>query len=677
MTAVFWVASVTGLATYWGEALTVWKQWTVLAHVVSGLGLAALSAPYLIFHFRRTLGYRRPTAIISGLAALIVLLALIASGLHIVIAGQSERGRWVYHWHVYAAFVVLALVAVHICVHWWFFPESRRKRRQGRFPSVTAPLRRYSIRLVTIGFVSILGLTAVYGFLSVDYRTTPVVDNYRYDYGSHPFRPSQTETYHGKFIDRRQIAVSDDCAACHSDIAAQWRSSAHRQAASDITYVRNISLLVENQGISAARYCEGCHAPVALLTGQLSPGGRHAGIAGTPANREGVGCLGCHGINRVVHLKGVASYEYAPPQDYLFAGYDAWPVRRLRHWLIQWMPDQHRRDMTRKPLNDPQVCATCHTQFMDKDMNDWGWVKMQDEYGAWLRSPYSGQQDQTFAHAQVKRCQDCHMPPVAAADPSADARGKVASHRALGANTMLPLVDGDREQLRLTKEFLKSRKMSVSIEAPNRKDASQTQRALDEALRADIEAPYYYYLGETAELEVVVSNLGVGHDFPGGTLDINEAWINFTVTDASGRLVYQSGYIRDDHSVDPGAYFYRSRPVDRNGNLVWKHDLFNRVGEAYKRVVPAGQSDVTGYRFAVPDWAENPLVAVATLKYRKLNSRYARWAMQEDYEPLPVVDMARTSLVIPVKEKPELEYGAKHLSGNLGKGGSAQSQSVE
>lgn len=654
--AVFLMAAASGLATYCIDSFAVWQQWTVFGHVLSGVGLAVLALPYIVLHFRRTLGYRRPLVIITGLAALSVVLVLVCSGLYIVVEGRSERFSWVYQWHVYAAFIVLGFVAVHVYLHWRFFPKNRLKREQHVFPSVTGLMRSYSVRLMVVALASVFILTFAYKMISVTYSVDPIMEDYTYNYGSHPFRPSQTETYHGKFIDPRQIGVSDDCAACHSEIAEQWYSSAHRQAASDITYVRNISLLVNNQGIAAGRYCEGCHAPVALLTGQLSEGGQHAGIEGTLANREGVGCLGCHGISRVVHLKGVASYEYTPPEDYLFAGYDTWPARRLRHWLIRWKPDQHKRDMSRSPLKEPQICATCHSQFMGKDMNGWGWVKMQDEYSAWLRSPFSGQQDQTFAHAEVRRCQDCHMPPVAAADPSAGSDGKVASHRTLGANTMLPLVSGDYEQLRLTREFLKSRKVGVSIEPSNRRDASHTQRALEESLRADIETPYYYYLGEVSELEVIVSNLGVGHDFPGGTLDINEAWVAFSVTDATGRVIYRSGGVHEDGSVDPDAYFYRSRPVDRNGNLVWKHDLFNRVGEAYKRVVPAGQSDVVKYRFTVPDWVESPLIASATLKYRKLNSRYARWAMQGHYQALPVVDMGRDTLVIPVRIKPELEY---------------------
>ena len=108
--------------------------------------------------------------------------------------------------------------------------------------------------------------------------------------------------------------------------------------------------------------------------------------------------------------------------------------------------------------------------------------------------------------------------------------------------------------------------------------------------------------------------------------------------------------------MDEDAHFYRSLPIDRAGKLVWKHDLFNRVGEAYKDVVPAGQSDILSYQFRVPEWSKGPLTLSATLRYRKLNERYARWALKEQYQPIPIIDVARASLAVPVKIRAEVEH---------------------
>ena len=125
------------------------------------------------------------------------------------------------------------------------------------------------------------------------------------------------------------------------------------------------------------------------------------------------------------------------------------------------------------------------------------------------------------------------------------------------------------------------------------------------------------------------------------------------MTDATGATVYTSGAIDDQHNVDPEAYFYRSLPTDREGQLVWRHDLFNQTGEASRNVVGPSESDLNEYEFSVPYWAAGPLSISAVLRYRKLNTRYARWALKDDYQKLPVVDMARDFLQLPVRERIE------------------------
>lgn len=657
---LFITACLSGFISWGFDGLNfIAQQWLYLLHVVTGLGISWILVPYLWRHFKRTLGVRRPSMLISGLLSAVIFIALLFTGIWLLWFGQVQQLAQLLNHHVILASIFSGLIALHFVAHWLLRGDGlKNKRHNQRFSSIKA-LGLYPTLIYTLsGFLGVLALTVLYQQLPSPYSSKPVVENYNYPYGQHPFRPSQTETKSGDFIDHKQIAQSDDCAICHSDIAQQWRSSAHRLAASDKTYITNVSLLAKNQGIEATRYCEGCHAPVALLSGQLSQGGDHGGILNTTANHEGVGCLSCHSISKAVHLKGVASFEYTPPRDYLFSGYDITGLNQIRHLLMRMQPEQHKQDMAQPILKQPEQCATCHVQFMDQDMNQWGWVKMQDEYSAWLSSPYSQQQDHTFAKTKPVRCQDCHMPMVNADDPSANASGQVASHYFTGANTMLPLLNNDPAQLQRTTAFLQNDKIRITIEEPKRIDASQNPQTVNENLRANKEAPYYYYLGETAKINVIVNNTGVGHNFPGGTIDISQAWVAFTATDANGELLYASGFMDERNTLDKNAHQYRSWPVDKKGELVWRHDLFNRVGEAYKNVIPAGQSDFIEYEFTIPAWAQGPIVVSAVVKYRKLNERYARWALQEQYQVLPVVDMARAALVIPLRIKRQ----AKSLS---------------
>ncbi len=646
---------ITGCVTYLLNWHGIWLQWSVLFHLLTGIGCSFALLPYLVVHFRRTIGFRRPGVLLSGLVTILLFSVFVYSGWHIMLSGQQENERWIYTLHIVTAILFLFFVLLHLVLHLRLLPEKRKKTNQNDYPSVPSGSLKYILGFNMAVQLIIAAATLAYWVYLEPYRTDPVVDDYEYSYGEHRFRPSQTETVNSAFVDRRQIANSESCLSCHGEIGRQWASSVHQQAAADPSYVTNINLLAENKGISATRYCEGCHAPVALLTGELSPGGKHGGIAGTAANREGVSCMGCHGIVALKHLKGVGGFVFKPAEDYLFASSENPLLIRIHDLILRIRPDQHKRDLGADILRDAKVCSACHTQFMDKDMNDWGWVKMQDEYSAWLESPFSNQHQEGYSSEVTSRCQDCHMPLTSAIDPSADDDNMIRSHRFPGANTFLPLLRNDKEQFEETRRFLQSNKLRVSIDKPNREDALQTLHALDEGLRNFEETPYYFYLGERADISTVISNRGVGHDFPGGSIDINQAWVEFLAMDAEGEVFYHSGLIDENNVVDPSAYFYRSLPVDRHGNLVWRHDLFNMVGESFRRVIKAGESDIVQNSFFIPAWAKSPVTVTATLKYRKLNERYARWALKDRYIEIPAINIAWDSLDIPVKIRKEVE----------------------
>ncbi|MDX1654323.1 MAG: multiheme c-type cytochrome [Candidatus Competibacteraceae bacterium] len=664
------VTVTSALTTHLAGGHGVWQQWTWLLHVLGGSTLVFLLGGYLLTHLSRTLVMRRLLTASSGLLAGGALVWLAASGLTVLLLGQRETLRWLYQAHVWTGLGLLGLLGLHLLLH-FTTPRAAGRPAWASVPA-TAPLQ------AAIGLTAGAGavLLATWGYSALPTPAPQSVQPYALSYGDHPFRPSQTETVSGDFVPLQAIAGSAGCGRCHETITREWMASLHGQAASDPAYEKNVGLLAEVKGIAATRYCEGCHAPVALLTGTLTPGGNHGGQEGTPANLEGVSCLSCHGIDRVEHVKGVASYRFAPARPYLFTGHDQGPGRWLHDLLVRIRPDAHRADLARPVLNDPRMCATCHAQFMDRDVNDWGWVKMQDDYSAWLNSPYSGQGEHTFAHEALTRCQDCHMPAVTARDPSATASGQVRSHRFPGANTAIPFVTGDQEQLEITRDFLRTGRVRVTVEEPRRTGATRSDLSVaPDTLGADGQAaenqapggrtPTYLYLGEEARLRVLVSNDRVGHNFPGGTTDINQVWVHFRVVDGENRPVYESGALREDGQVEPSAHFYRSVPVDRHGHHVWKHDLFNMVGDAYFDVIPAGETDVLEYSFPVPWWAKSPLTASAVVRYRKLDIRYARWALDDPDLELPIVDMARHGVVIPVRRRPAVENHSLTLDGEM------------
>jgi hypothetical protein len=649
--ALLFIAAFSGFIQLFLDT-TSWTHWNTLGHSLFGILLIVPAAIYIYRHFYRTLGSKKPVVLFTGLATTLVLLLLWGGGLYLLYTGVTERTRWVHDSHAWLGYAIGCTLFLHLLFHFLRNSDTdlRSKFRTLGIPNLASIAISVTLYLLLITIASALYDSQVMG--NPAYAAGPAVEPYDYRYGDHPFKPSQTETASGGFITKKQIANSDTCGSCHTEIFEQWSSSMHAKSASDPAYVTNVNFLTEGRGISATRYCEGCHAPVALLTGELTPGGQHGGTKNTAAFNEGVGCMGCHGITDAVHLKGVASYRYTPVDTYLFQDSDHALGRFIHNLLIRVDPLEHRQAMSPVFLASPEQCATCHNSFMDKEMNYWGWIKLQNEYDAWLESPFSGHNDQDFRTETVQRCQDCHFSKIAARDPSADENGLIASHRSPGGNTAIPWIHGDTAQLDAVKSFLQTGKISVDIEQPTRKDSIQTYMGIDENLRIDDNTPYFLYLGENMDLRVIVTNRMIGHDFPGGTTDINQAWLYVRVTDANKKLVYENGALDAENRVDNTAYKYHSIPVDRQGKAVWKHDLFNMVGEAYSNTIESGKSDIADFVFTVPYDAKGPLTVTAIVKYRKFNQRYAEWALGRKGIELPIVEMARDTLVIPLKNKP-------------------------
>ena len=656
------ITSVSGITLAPPFDFTYWIQLNTIGHSVVSSVLFLPILYYTFIHFKRTLGIRNPLLIFSGILAAFVILGSFLSGFWVATVGQTETTSWISNSHTILSYATLALIVIHGLAHWQHRKHLQQKKKtadRDTFITIAKGSVWYYLAGVAIYSFMIGGGYVLYDQMLTDNHThyTETKNGYVLDYGDHPFRPSQTETVSGSFIKTEQIAKSQQCGSCHTDIYEQWLSSTHRQAASDPAYVKNINLLEQNRGITATRYCEGCHAPVALLTGQLTPGGKHGGVPDTPAHLEGVGCMGCHGIDQVIHLNGTASYRFNPKEHYLFDSGSSLAEQKIRNFLIRLNPEPHKKAMGPELMQDPKLCASCHEQFMDKSMNNWGWVKMQSEYTHWLASPFSGQNEKNFQSDEVMTCQTCHFPLVAGNDPSADNNGMIHSHRSLGANTVLPWLNGDEEQLKATEDFLKSAKLLVDIEEPNRADTVQNHHFVNRELRPlnSDNTPFFLYLGEESTIRVAVTNRMVGHAFPAGTTDINQAWLYFVVKDADNNIIYESGQLNDSLEVDQNAHIYHSIPVDRQGKHVWRHDLFRMIGESYRNVIPAGSTDLKDYSFNVPSWAKEPLTATAILKYRKFNQRYAKWALNHPNPVLPIVDMARDSLTIPLKIKPIVE----------------------
>ncbi len=404
-------------------------------------------------------------------------------------------------------------------------------------------------------------------------------------------------------IDARQLAGSAGCgtSGCHSEIVDEWAPSAHRYSSMDFVFQEVQVNMAEELAPEATRYCAGCHDPIALFSGAKNVGNETLSAEGAD---EGTSCLVCHSMVQT-DIRGNADYTIEPPPRYIYELKDGGVAKLLSDFLIRAYPRQHIDSYARPLYKTAEVCGACHKQYIDEELNEAGWVQGQNQYDSWRKSRWHEPGDAT----RTVGCRECHMPLVDSNDPAAGDTGdfnrstndkKHRSHRFLAANQFVPRhhdLPGAAEHCDLTVQWLRG-----EYEIPEIAD----RWTKGPVIRLDLNTPETVRPGESVRIQTILTNNKTGHDFPTGPLDMIEAWVEVSVTDEHERLVYASAQPDErDYLVDPKIVF-KAEPIDKSGNLIGKHELWNKVGTRYKRSMFPGFADTSEFVFACPAMPSSP-----------------------------------------------------------------------
>lgn len=125
-------------------------------------------------------------------------------------------------------------------------------------------------------------------------------------------------------------------------------------------------------------------------------------------------------------------------------------------------------------------------------------------------------------------------------------------------------------------------------------------------VRVDLKVPETARPGEHVRIQTILTNNKAGHDFPTGPLDMIEAWVEVTVRDDKGDIVFASarpderGYLVDANIV------FKGEAIDKYGNLIGKHELWRKVGSRFNRSLFPGFADTTDFVFECPALPSDP-----------------------------------------------------------------------
>jgi hypothetical protein len=349
---------------------------------------------------------------------------------------------------------------------------------------------------------------------------------------------------------------SGNCAQCHSrlkdskgtdiSVDSQWRSTMMANAAKDPFWTASVaSEVAEFPALQAAieDACATCHMPMART--QAVTSGKDVAVLGNgflnsanelnKAAMDGNSCTVCHqiqaaGLGEKSSFGGnykIDTSTNAP--DRSLYGPFLNPVTNPMRTVVGFTPTQGNQ------ISSAAICATCHnvyTPYIDNQGNVAGTFPEQVSYLEWNHSAYGGKLS----------CQDCHMPDAVGSaaisnnPTNLDGRSPVAQHHFVGGNAfMLNMLKNYVSELGITASTdqldstlarvatqIQSRTASVTIT-----DSTLTDGALQVVLKISDQT---------------------GHKFPTG-FPSRRAWIQLTVTDSAGKVVFESGKPNADGSI--------------------------------------------------------------------------------------------------------------------------------
>jgi tetratricopeptide (TPR) repeat protein len=662
-----YLATLTGLKWQTGQEYTNWfSLWMLLGHIAVGFVALAGFVIFVGLHLRVALKRPNRKAVRWGFALLISGAVLMGTGVLVVFQRQlfpstSVTGRLVYWLHVLTPLAVVVCYIAH--------------RLAG--PRIAW---RYAYGWGVAVAVIVGGLVYMH---SLDPRKWYVKGA-----GEEYFFPSSSRTLGGDggtpFIPVEAIGENSNqyCLRCHSDAYAGWFHSAHhfssfnnlayRQSILDMrrdldriahSVAKEKGMAIDSnefkafraKKLQATRWCAGCHDPVPFFTGAFDDDKffqdlevrfpldgkpfQDTSIQKQPTAHAGLTCVSCHAITNVNSVTGNGDYTIQEPLHYPFAYSENPLLQAINNYLVKAKPDFHKRTFLKPFHRTAEFCQVCHKVSLPEPVNDYKWTRGQDHYDSWHSSGASGFGARSFYHpANAKKCSECHMPLLASED-FGNINGQIHNHLFLGANTALPalrLQFGERHRLppigdeddviRLQQEFLRDQKVRVDLYGV-REDGEIDGRL--QVIRPQLPE---LLPGRSYLLEVVVRNLGVGHEFTQGTADSNEVWLHVSAA-SSGRVWAESGGIDNYGYVDSQGHFLNSLILDRRGQRIDRRNAKDIFVPLFNHQIPPSSSQVVHYRLTIPAEQREPITMTVKLKYRKFDRIYQDFFMDVRRQP--------------------------------------------
>ncbi|MHB1022938.1 MAG: multiheme c-type cytochrome [Acidobacteriaceae bacterium] len=469
-----------------------------------------------------------------------------------------------------------------------------------------------------------------------------IAATYNWRFGKNePFLPSNAKSITGEFISPQSFPAAEYCGHCHQETYHQWRQTAHANSFRAPWYIKNVNMMMKEKGIEYSRHCEGCHNPIALMSGVLT----EKGTTHRPFDQDGITCSVCHSIQKVT-TRGTGSYVMGIPAVLVDA--QGRPITRpVSDAEILTHLDRHDQAVMKDFYRTSEFCAACHKAALPHELNDYKWLRAFTVYDEWQNTSFAKESPLPFYKKDtVSTCQTCHMPTEKLVGKDYGAvHDTLVSHRWLGANTLIPKYYHYPEQFNKTVAFLKNGAFNIDIFALETQPKDTPVSGTPNLVAPLGTVPFSLAAGQTVTVSVVIQNKGIGHSHVPEQRDFYESWVKFTAKNAAGHTIVESGFLKPDGSLDPRAHSFTNRLINVHGTLNDLHQVWDNRVVAYNNTIQSGRSQVVRYRFRIPEKEKGPITITASVEYRRFDQHFISFVMGKGYVE-PVVQMASASRVL-------------------------------
>jgi len=418
-------------------------------------------------------------------------------------------------------------------------------------------------------------------------------------------------------VKKSQFFSPISCGACHPEIFKMWSGSTHANAWRNPLFQALYNLGKKTaEGESQKKNiesCVRCHFPI----------GHSSGETNLPLEDEkgGVICDFCHSVRATTGI-GNAPYILSPGNAEAMDG-------GTKYGPFNDSPDTIHKNQYSELHTRSEFCGGCHD--VSHAGND---LPIEQTYTEWRQGPYNTTDPKTTVH-----CQDCHM----RQRPGFPCTG--STERPDNPGFATPEIMGGKKRPHIWTHYFVGGSVTPISLPPN--SEVQPQMAIDRLKNAatlELLVDPASKKGDLLKFQVNIKNTGCGHYLPTGLTEMRQMWLEISVTDAEGKLVYQNGKVDEKGNIDSHSTIYHTVFGDESGKPtlhVWAatHIISDN------RIPPKGQKEEHCVCL-VPNDTKFPMKIKAVLHYRSAPQDVVDALLGEKSIKLPIIDMADVSTEI-------------------------------